>query len=140
MGKSLKKLVLAVLILVASDAAVIAQDLDTHRKVDFYGSFDGRWEGKFSRTPIPAFDPSPNTTPATDIAFSINNTDVKVYLKPKGTWNEIKPGSFHIVSGATNAVVFPYPATLGLRLTRLAGLKRGISQSRTRSAIASMSL
>ena len=108
MGKYVKTIILTGLLLVGSGAVVTAQETNAPRKVDFYGTFYGRWEGKFARVPEPVFDPNPNTTPLTDIAFYINSTGVRVYLKPKpdGDWTEAKPGSFQIVSDATNAVIF----------------------------------
>lgn len=119
--RAIRPLVLAVSFVITGTAACYAQAQNTGpRNLASYGGFEGRWEGVLRFTPsqvfnpqsvIPSPDPSDaSKVPEPNLAFSITKDAAKVYQKSNNNWTEIKAGSFRIVSGATNAILFAITA------------------------------
>jgi hypothetical protein len=104
----MKAQILTALFLICS-APVANSEADGPRTVDFYGGFEGRWEGGVRSLPSQAFDPgSPGDQIVVpqEVALEISKDGVKVYLKQNGSWSEINAGQWRLVVGATNAVLF----------------------------------
>ena len=99
---------LAVFLALASCPIAFAQD--ERAKEDFFGGFDGRWEGTINYVAPEAYSKDHGSfLPPLDIAFSIKGQNVSVYRKggAEGTpdWREVKPKQFIIVPFKTSAII-----------------------------------
>jgi hypothetical protein len=79
-------------------------------KDDFFGGFDGRWEGTINFVAPEAYSKDHGIAlPPTDIAFTIKGKSVSVYYKggPKNVpeWKEAKPQQFQIAQLKTSAMI-----------------------------------
>lgn len=118
--KMAKTVLAGLLILFGSPPFATAQTNDEKRTVEFYNGWIGRWEGQLHPTSTQPFSPlSPEeateaaASPGTPFAFSITADSAKVYTKAKdGSWSEVKAGNFHLLTAATNAILFAMTADL----------------------------
>ena len=111
MRRWVKALVCAATVFGACGTPLFAQ-VGAKHSLQSYGDFNGRWEGKLSRVPT-QFDAKGDPGNLTDIAFTVDGANVKVFLKGTGTWVEAKPEKFRLAYGGTNAVIFSISAALG---------------------------
>jgi len=101
----LKYAILSVALIFSTCTSAFAQE--GIAKEDFFGGFDGRWEGTFNFVAKDAFSTTyGRDLPSQAMAFTINGKQVHVYRKTElGDWHDVKPGEFIIVPFKTSAVV-----------------------------------
>jgi len=88
----------------------IAFAQDETAKENFFGGFDGRWEGTLNYVAAEAYSKDHGYfLPPVDIAFSIKGKDVSVYRKGGAEntpeWREVKPKQFIVVPFKTSAII-----------------------------------
>jgi hypothetical protein len=72
---------------------------------DYYGGFDGTWEGKMKF--LGSYpDPRSQAAEFSERRLIIKGENVHVYTKPDANWVDSKPGAYRIFTSKTNAVIF----------------------------------
>ena len=86
--------------------AVLALGIGASAGQDYYGGFDGTWEGKLKQL---VSYPDPKQVSQVDLLerrLIISGDSVRVYSRQDGKWLESKPGAYRIFTHKTNAVIF----------------------------------
>jgi hypothetical protein len=79
----------------------LAQDL-------YYGGFEGRWEGALRSVEPSAYDSDMafgGPSGPQELAISISGPFVRVFVKERGDWREVKPGAFKLLTHKTTALI-----------------------------------
>ncbi len=73
------------------------------------GGFNGTWVGKLRIVDPAAVDGTVGSGTAGkeyEYAVVVAGASAKVYSRKDGSWDEIKPGAFHVAAHKTNAIVY----------------------------------
>lgn len=75
----------------------------------YMGGFNGTWVGKLRVVDPAAVDSTVGAGTAGkefEYAIVVSGTSAKTYFRKDGSWEEIKPGAFHVAAHKTNAIVY----------------------------------